>query len=533
MLRTEIEVLFIMVRYPVCIYFVLLCLLPAIALQAATGINKSAETPKNYSKVDGPNCLNAAMVSVGLSKTIRYASNGEMKTMLDSPLCRRLKNTEQRQANDIGVIWDNGFYANKNIFSHAFVMMNDTEVYEKHGYSKTDPYQIIDLSTVMSQYDVTPNQVCRANQSNRFSCRMGTDFYRCQGLDTFIKEKKTQIRFHTLSFFRILEKIEFKLQDYLAHIQQVENKNKHLEIVRDLQSLARKMLNIPKSTVTEENLMFKIVAHRFVSIAGQLSAVGYSDLRQAVWQWENEDKNIGDVFEAVLKLQVEDDLDLVYANIRSKFFSIYAPIIKIERHVNLKILLNKELPEVAAGVSLHKETAVIEMGNDIHRQSAMTADAYAAMLCHEMGHLLGGKPFSANTLKPTLVWVSSTPSSSEGQSDYFSATCLKNMFSADKEFDVSKIAVSARIINLCAAKYLNVADEIICLRSVKSGFELMVYIASIYEQFGPNSNMPRPNMDLTEADGVSANGMYPTLQCRFDTFVAGALQQKQPGCWYK
>ena len=111
-------------------------------------------------------------------------------------------------------------------------------------------------------------------------------------LDTFIKEKKTQIRFHTLSFFRILEKIEFKLQDYLAHIQQVENKNKHLEIVRDLQSLAGKMLNIPKSTVTEENLMFKIIAHRFVSIAGQLNAVGYSDLRQGVWQWENEDKNI-------------------------------------------------------------------------------------------------------------------------------------------------------------------------------------------------------------------------------------------------
>ena len=163
----------------------------------------------------------------------------------------------------------------------------------------------------------------------------------------------------------------------------------------------------------------------------------------------------------------------------------------------------------------------------------MTADAYAAMLCHEMGHLLGGKPYSESTLKPTAEWVSNTPSSSEGQSDYFSAACLKNMFSADKEFDVSKIAVSARIINLCAAKYLNVADEIICLRSVKSGFELMVYIASIYEQYGPNSNMPRPSMDLSEADGVSANGMYPTLQCRFDTFVAGALQQKQPGCWYK
>lgn len=511
-----------MARYPVI--FALSLFISTYAL---------AVTPISFSNVDGPNCLNAAMVSVGLSKTSRYVSNGEMKTMLNSALCRRLKNMERRQVNDIGVIWDNGLHASKNIFSHAFVLMNDTEVYEKHGYGKTEPYQVVDFSTVMNEYDVTPNQVCRANQSNRFSCRMGTDFYRCRDLDTFVAEKKTQIRFYTLSFFQILEKIEFKLQDYLAHIQQAENKNKHLEIVRDLQGLASKMINVPESTITEENLILKIIAHRFVSIAGQLNAVGFSDFRQLVWQWENDDKNIGDVFEAVLKLEVEDEKDLVYANIRSKFFSIYAPIVKVERQVDLKVLLNKEMPLVAAGVSLYKENAVIEIGKDIHRQSAMTPDAYAAMLCHEVGHLLGGKPYSEITLKPTVQWVSSTPSSSEGQSDYFSAACLKNMFSAFKEFNVSEVAVSARIKNICAAKYSNVADENICLRSVKSGFDLMMYIASIYEQFGPDSNMPRPNMDLTEADGVSANTMYPTLQCRFDTYVAGALLQKQPGCWYK
>lgn len=486
-----------------------------------------------FSNVDGPNCLNAVMLSAGLGKTNRYVSNGEMKTMLESPLCRRLQNNEGRRLNDIGVIWDNGFYAHKDIFSHAFVTINETEVYEKHGYSKTEPYQIVDLLTVMSEYDVTSNPVCRANQSDRISCRMGTDFYRCRDLDNFIIEKKSQIRSHTLSFFRNLENIELKLQEYLARVQQLENKNKHLEIVRDLQVLARKMVNIPESTGIEENLMLKIIAHRFVSIAGQLNAIGYSDLRQLVWQWENQGKDIGHVFESVLKLKVEDDLDLIYSNIRSKFISIYAPIIKAERRVDLKLSLNEDFSNMAAGVSLYKEAAQIEMGVDVHRTAAMTPDAYVAMLCHEMGHLLGGKPYSKNTLKPTAEWVSNTPSSSEGQSDYFSASCLQHYFLVNKENNVADTSVTERIKNLCAAKYKNTTEENSCLRSIKSGFELMIYIASIYEQFGPKSNMPRPNMNLTEADGVSAFRLYPSLQCRFDTYLAGVLKQKQPGCWFQ
>ena len=485
-----------------------------------------------FSNVDGPNCLNAALLTAGLVKTTRYVSNGEIKTILESPLCRHLQNNEGRHANDIGVIWDNGFYSDKNIFSHAFVTIDDTKIYEKHGYSKVEPYQNSDLLTVMKEYEVPSAPACRANQSDRISCRMGTDFYRCQNLDQFIIEKRSQIKSFTLSYFRNLEDIELKLQDYLAHIQLVENKHKHLEIIRDLQVLARKMVNIPESSVVEENLIYKIIAHRFVSIAGQLNAIGYSDLRQFVWQWENQDKNIGDVFEAVYKLKVEDDLDLVYSKLRFKFLSIYGPIVKAERHVDLKLPLNEEFPEMAAGVSLYKDIAVIGLGIDVHRKQSMTEDAYVAMLCHEVGHLLGGKPYSSNTLKPSNDWVSDTPSSSEGQSDYFAGSCLKKYYSSGND-NSTAVIVPDRIKNLCSSKYTNSNDVNICLRSAKAGYEVMMYIASIYEQFGPDSTMPRPNMNLSEADGVSAARMYPSLQCRFDTYLAAALQEKQPGCWYQ
>ncbi len=489
----------------------------------------TAEIPLPY--YDGPNCLNAAMVKVGLSKNYRYASNGEMQTMLKSPLCRRLSNGEDRHVNDIGLIIDNGPLAVKNIISHAFVQLSSSQVFQKYGYSKADPYQKVDLQTALGEYDFDQNPACRQNQFDRKACRIGTDFYRCDPLEKFISNNKSNIRMHTLSFFRQLEKIELKLQDYLSAND--FTKIKQLEIARELQVLARKLMNVPESEVVAENLFFNIIANRFVSIAGQLNALGYHELRNAVWQWENQDKNIGEVFEAISKLQIKDDLDLIYSKVVANFISIYAPIVKLERNLPLYFVLDEELPNVAAGVSLYKDQAHIGAGVDLHRDPDMTPDAYIAMLCHEVGHLLGGKPYSKNTLKPSPEWVSTTPSSSEGQSDYFSSLrCMKKVFSKNTSTSVAVFGVTPKIRNLCVRQYSKILDQIICQRSIKAGFDLMSYISAIYTRFGKTADFIKLDMDASEGSGLSVGRMYPTLQCRYDTILAGALNRKQPHCWF-
>ncbi len=480
---------------------------------------------------DGPNCLNAAMVKVGLSKNYRYASNGEMQTMLKSPLCRRLSNGEERHVNDIGVILDNGPYATKNIISHAFVQLSSSQVFQKHGYSKTDPYQVVNLQTVLEEYDFDQNPACRQNQFDRKACRIGTDFYRCESLEKFITNNKSNIRMYTLGFFRQLERIEQKLQDYLRAND--FTKNKQLEIARELQVLARKLMNVPESEVVAENLFFNIIANRFVSIAGQLNALGYFELRNAVWQWENHDKNIGEVFELISKLQIKDDLDLIYFKVVDQFMSIYAPLVLTERLVPLNFVLDEEVPSVAAGVSLYKDHAHIGVGSDLHRDPDMTPDGYAAMLCHEVGHLLGGKPYSENTLKPSLQWVSNTPSSSEGQSDYFSSfSCMKKVFAKYSRSSDTSFGVSPKMRDLCLRQYSKVLDQNICQRSIKAGFDLMSYISAIYTRFGETADFMKLDMDATEGRGLSIGRMYPNLQCRFDSIVAGALNRNQPDCWF-
>lgn len=481
--------------------------------------------------VNGPNCLNAAMVSTGLSKAYRYASNGEMQTMLHSPLCRPLQNGEKRAVNDIGLILDNGPFATPGIISHAFVLVSQDQVFEKHGYSKNDLYQIVNLQNVLKEYQFDQNPVCRQNQFDRKACRMGTDFYRCDNLEHFINTHKSKIRTYTLGFFRQLEKIEQKLQDNMAASD--FTRNKKLEIARDLQFLASKMVDVDDTKVVEETLIYNIIANRFVSIAGQLNAVGFNDLRNVVWQWENQDKNIGGVFDAILKLQIQDDLDNVYAKVRENFAAVYGSIVKAERNVELRLIMNKEFTTTPPGVSLYSDHVHLELGSDFHRDSTMTPDAYLGMLCHEIGHVLGGEPYSSDTMKPSAQWVSNVPSSTEGQSDYFSSlACMKKVFADSTKTTPADFAVTPRVKRLCVSQYSSILDQNICQRSAQSGFEIMQFIISIYKRFGSNSDQLTLDMDTPEAPGLSVGRLYPTVQCRFDTILAGALNNKQPACWF-
>lgn len=511
--------------------------LTALFLSTFALANENIQPNKHFLNIDGPNCLNATMVFTGLSKTYRYASNGEMQTILKSPLCRRLANGEARRVNDIGIILDNGIYAKKDIISHSFVHIDNGIAFEKHGSSRTEPYQTVALSQIYQDYQLSTNPACQQNQFDRTACSVGTDYYRCENFEQFLTEKTPNIRKFTISFFREIETIELKLQDYIDDANLPKNKNKFQEIIRDLQVLSKKAENIPSSDLVEENLVSKMIAHRLVSIAGQLNAMGHPELRSLVWQWENQDtfegKDIRTVFEIVPSINIHDDLDRVYLDVISKFTTIYAPIVKANRNVGLDIKLDQDFSDSAGSVSLYKTDAQIAIGINFHRSPKVTTDAYMAMLCHEVGHVLGGAPYSENTLKRSPDWESDVPSSSEGQSDYFSSlTCMKKVFAADPKTSTTEYDVTPKVKTLCQNKFANKLDQKICHRSVKAGFDLMLYIASVYEQFGPNSNMPRANMDITEAKGASVGHLYPSLQCRFDTILAGALNQPQANCWF-
>lgn len=497
-------------------HFILLSLLVSNSLFARS---------EHFLKVDGPNSLNAVMVFTGLAKNYRYASSNELRTILNSPLCRNLSKTEARKNGDIGIIKDIRTQADKNIITHAFVLLDSGLAFHKNGGDKNSSYETLELSSILKNYSIFSE-----SKLNDFE----SVFYRCQNLEQFLTLKKSSIRRHTLTYFRELEKIESNLQDYLDNIESASYKNKYLEIEREVQILSGKMTNVSESTASEENLLVKIIASRLVSIAGQLSALNHPEFFNQVVQWENQDKNIEEIFEIFLNQDIQDDLDLLYAGIRKNFISIYGPIVKEARNVDLNVGVSTEYPTNAGGVSLYKNEARIEMGSDMHRNLAVSPDIYLAILCHEVGHILGGTPYSLNTLKPSSQWQSTTPSSSEGQSDFFSSlTCMKKVFASDTPTVPTSYNVSDRVKALCENKFETVLEQNICQRSAAAGFGVASYIISVYDSLSPGQPMAKISMDTPEKDGTSVGKLYPSLQCRFDTILAGALNQKRPGCWFK
>ncbi|MFL5815202.1 MAG: ImmA/IrrE family metallo-endopeptidase [Bdellovibrionia bacterium] len=183
-------------------------------------------------------------------------------------------------------------------------------------------------------------------------------------------------------------------------------------------------------------------------------------------------------------------------------------------------------PEYFGGCSLNRPHYSITIGADLVKKPGFTQDAYASILCHELGHLLGGAPRKDSSENS---W-----SSTEGQADYYAASvCMKKMMSATPivASDLEKLSRADRDLAhaLCAGKYPDAPSRDICVRTIDAG---VVLLRDIYEWI-KYPGLPQPSLDQHAkplAPGEKIN--YPSLQCRLDTIVAGALGKPRPACWF-
>lgn len=212
-----------------------------------------------------------------------------------------------------------------------------------------------------------------------------------------------------------------------------------------------------------------------------------------------------------------------FENTRAKFLAIYSPIVKSETNLNLEIKLDEEVKNYFGGMSADAETMKIIMGSEFDREKGVTPDFYAFILCHEVGHLLGGLPKKETRGKGALY-------SSEGQSDYFaSSVCLKKIFLAD-DGPLTPVIVTDHIASLCKTTSGSQEEEEVCKRTANAGREFFEYLKIMYREYG--IDFVTPDMDTPEADGMSIGSQYPSFQCRLDTIIAGATGRPRPHCWW-
>lgn len=164
---------------------------------------------------------------------------------------------------------------------------------------------------------------------------------------------------------------------------------------------------------------------------------------------------------------------------------------------------------------------------------SMTLDAFTLIVCHEIGHILGGKPYS-NRKK---MFIKRT--SSEGQSDYYSTSECTRLLWKDEmkeaQTPVAHVGISKKIWNQCEQQFQDINEQKICKRSLNAIYELSQF--SWVTQSGPVT------LDFISNEQVKSTILTHTpFQCRMETLMAGALYNPKvnskkvglrPGCWFK
>jgi hypothetical protein len=118
---------------------------------------------------------------------------------------------------------------------------------------------------------------------------------------------------------------------------------------------------------------------------------------------------------------------------------------------------------------------VVKMFGGLARRKEVTHDGFALVVCHEIGHHLGGYPF-------TSTWAAN-----EGQSDYFATqACAKKLWGSD-------------------APRIQAAGQ---------------SLANLLSALGGSTVVPSPDTKDPTVVTKTRNS-HPAAQCRLDTYLAG------------
>jgi hypothetical protein len=158
---------------------------------------------------------------------------------------------------------------------------------------------------------------------------------------------------------------------------------------------------------------------------------------------------------------------------------------------------------------------VVMLGG-LARNPYMTEDALTLVACHELGHHIGGAP---------KVHYYSPWASNEGQADYFATLkCMRRVFTGD---DNSTIAVQSTVPDAlkkaCEKEFATDAEgAAVCVRSIQAGMDISKVFADLTYQATGLTQEAAFNKVNGHVVAATSNS-HPAVQCRFDTYRAGAL----------
>lgn len=185
---------------------------------------------------------------------------------------------------------------------------------------------------------------------------------------------------------------------------------------------------------------------------------------------------------------------------------VYAPLIKDAFGANLRINRMWSNSTVNASASQFGSSWSVNMYGGLARRPEVTVDGFTLVICHELGHHLGGYPFVSS-------WAAN-----EGQSDYFATlSCARLLWQDDYEVNAQfRDAIPETPKLLCDEAWESETEQNLCYRMMAAGKSLADLLSALRNQ---TVSFDTPDLRVVSR----TNNAHPDGQCRLDTYMAGAL----------
>lgn len=234
-----------------------------------------------------------------------------------------------------------------------------------------------------------------------------------------------------------------------------------------------------------------------------------------------------------------------YEEVLTLAYKKYSPIFK---KVGLKFAIESDWSSDtvnAYALPIVNKTARVRMFGGYYRKPLISNDAFLLILCHEIGHHLGGDPrYNDDSSYPEAA--------AEGQSDYYAShTCMPIMLAdQDNAAFIKRNPVGFNIMQTCNRAWgMNTPRSLICQRTLSAALALA-------QNRAEGAGEKRPSITDKDRDKVGTTNVYhPDNVCRLNTHIAAAIcttendlglskgqvcsfrnaferQGMRPACWY-
>ena len=225
---------------------------------------------------------------------------------------------------------------------------------------------------------------------------------------------------------------------------------------------------------------------------------------------------------------------------------------EIETENRIKLVIEKKWKDGTVNAYAKQPgdgTWVVAMFGGLARHPEITEDAFATVVCHELGHHIGGAP-----KKKGIIGV--TWASNEGQADYFGVMkCLRRVFEKDRNTEIARRLGAPQFVKTkCASQFFSLEERAICERSSMAGLALGKFFRAL------SKDVPKVDFSTPDKNVVAqTNDNHPASQCRVDTYFQASLCDRstsekvsnadanagvcskrngdsvgiRPACWYK